>query len=119
MWSKLEEVFKKTGLDYSRQGSYSEDAEYPSSFFTFWNYDLPEDGFFDNEAHRAIWYWQIYYYTNNPATLYSKVDEFVKLAKEAGFIVEDRGRDIPSDRPDYPGRMITIKYIEDYSKQEA
>lgn len=119
MWSKLEEVFKKTGLDYSRQGSYSEDAEYPPSFFTFWNYDLPEDGFYDNEAHKAIWYWKVYYYTNDPSTLYSKVDEFVNLAKESGFIIERKGRDIPSDRPDFVGRMITIKYIDDYSNKEA
>lgn len=114
MWIKLEEVFKKTGLEYSRQGSYGEDDEYPESFFTFWNFDTPEEGFYDDEANRSVWYWQVYYYTKDPATLYSKMDEFVRLAKEAGFVVEGRGHDIPSDRPDYPGRMITIKYMEIY-----
>lgn len=114
MWSKLENVFLKLGLDYNRQGSYGDDEDYPKSFFTFWNFDTPEDGFFDNKANCAIWYWQVYYYTSDPATLYSKMDEFIKLAKEEGFIIEGRGYDIPSDRPDYPGRMITIKYIENY-----
>lgn len=120
MWTKLEEIFEKIGLNYSRQGSYSDASEYPPSFFTFWNFETPEEGHYDNDAHRAIWNWQIYYYTNNPATLYSTMDEFIRLAKEAGFIIEGRGTDIPSDRPDYPGRMITIKYIEEYySTQEA
>lgn len=119
MWKKLEKVFKKTGVDYSRQGSYTDDDEYPPSFFTFWNFDTPEDGFYDNEAHQAVWYWQIYYYTKYPQTLYSRMDEFYRLAKEEGFIMEGRAHDIQSDRPDYPGRMITIKYIEDYEKQEV
>lgn len=114
MWSKLESVFKKIGLPYDRQGSYSDESEYPISFFTFWNFDTPEDGFYDNEAKKAIWYWQIYFYTRYPNSLYSKMDEFIRVAKEEGFIVEGRGYDIPSDRPDYPGRMITIKYIENY-----
>lgn len=114
MWDKLEQVFKKMGLDYSRQGSYTEDDEYPSSFFTFWNFDAPEGGFYDNDAHNAVWYWQVYYYTKYPETLYSRMDQFTKLAKEAGFIVEGRGEDIQSDRPDYPGRTIRVKYIEGY-----
>lgn len=119
MWSKLEDVFRTMGLDYSRQGSYTDDREYPPSFFTFWNFDIPEDGFFDNEAHRAVWYWQICYYTRFPETLYSRMDEFTELAKAAGFIVEGRGEDVLSDRPDYPGRMVRIKYIEDYQNQEV
>lgn len=119
MWSKLEEVFEVIGLDYSRQGSYTDDEEYPTSFFTFWNFDAPEDGFFDNEANRAIWYWQIYYYTKAPETLYTRMDEFIALAKTAGFIVEGRGEDVLSDRPDYPGRTIRIKYIEQYQKEEV
>lgn len=114
MWSKLEEVFEKMGLPYSRQGSYSDESEYPASFFTFWNPEATEEEYYDNGAHRAIWYWDIYYYTNDPSTLYGKMDEFAKLAKEAGFILDGRGNDIASDRPDYPGRTISIIYLEEY-----
>ncbi len=118
MWEKLEEVFKKLNLPYSRQGSYESSEDYPNSFFTFWNFDTPEDGFFDNEANRAIWYWQIYYYSNDPSTIYSKMQEFINLAKQERFIVEGKGNDIPCDRPDYTGRMVRIKYIENYKKGE-
>lgn len=115
MWSKLENVFEKIGLEYSRQGSYSDVSEYPSSFFTFWNFDAPEGGWYDNEAKRTVWYWQVYYYTKDPVTLYSMMDEFIRLAKAEGFVVEGRGTDIQSDRPDYPGRTIRIKYLEEYA----
>lgn len=114
MWSKLEKVFKQIGLDYSRQGSYSDSSEYPESFFTFWNFDAPEEGFYDNKAKRSVWFWQVYYYTCDPATLYTQMDEFIRLAKAEGFIVEGRGMDIASDRPDYPGRTIRVKYAEEY-----
>lgn len=113
MWTKLEEVFQKTGLPYSRQGSYSDVSEYPDGgFFTFWNHETPDTMFYDNDAHATVWTWRIYYYTNDPSTLYSKVDEFVALAKASGFVTDGKGYDVGSDRPDYPGRAIQIKYIE-------
>ena len=111
MWAELEKVFISTGLDYSRQGSYADAADYPPSFFTFWNYET-EDGYYDNETHKTVWLWQVYYYTSDPSTLYSKMDEFISLAKVAGFIVEGRGHDIGSDRADYVGRMISVKWID-------
>lgn len=114
MWSKLESVFEKTGLPYSRQGSYSDESDYEDSFFTFWNLDTSEDGFYDNKAKRSVWNWNVYYYTNDPSTLYTKMDEFIRLAKAEGFIIEGKGQDISSDRPDYPGRMVRIKYAEEY-----
>lgn len=114
MWEKLEKVFKAIGLDYSRQGSYAADAEFPTSFFTFWNYDIPEDGFFDNKSNRAIWIWQVYFYTSDPNIIYSKMQEFIDLAKKEGFIPDSRGMDIPAGIPNYMGRMVQIKFIENY-----
>ena len=119
MWSKLEEVFERIGLPYSRQGSYSDEDEYPQSFFTFWNPNTKGGAFYDDKSHKAEWHWNIYYYTNDPATLYSRMDEFRRVAEEVGFIVEGRGYDIVSDRPDYPGRTIRVIYIENYQNQEV
>ena len=114
MWAKLEEVFEKLGLEYSRQGSYSDESEYPESFFTFWNDETPERAFYDNEAIQAVWHWTVNYYTNDPATIYSKMDEFIELAKGAGFIIDGKARDVASDRPDYPGRSVRVIYLEKY-----
>lgn len=118
MWSKLEEAFKEMKLPYSRQGSYSDTDHLPESFFTFWNYDTPEGGFYDNEANRAVWVWYIYAYTSDPALLYSNLDGLIKILKEKGFAVEGRGRDIASGIEDYVGRYVVIRYIENYSEKE-
>lgn len=112
MWSKLEEVFEEIGLDYDRQGSYADGREYPPSFFTFWNHNTADEAFYDNKSNKSIWHWNVYYYTNDPATMYTQMDEFVKIAEQKGFIVEGRGFDVRSDRADYVGRMIRIIYIE-------
>lgn len=115
MWEKLKEVFEEMGYPYSRQGSYQEGAEIPESLFTFWNADTPEDGFFDNKANRAIWVWYIYFYTKHPNLLYSVIDEFAVKAKSKGFIVEGKAHDIPSDEPNYFGRYVALRFIENYS----
>lgn len=115
MWSKLEPIFEQLQLPYFRQGSFADDEEMPGSFFTFWNADTPERGYFDNKANCAVWYWYVYFYTNEPSLLYSKLDEFIKLCKGAGFIVEGRGKDIASGQVDYLGRYVQIKYVEQYN----
>lgn len=114
MWSRLEKVFKALGLEYVRQGSFAKGDTIPSSFFAFWNYDTPEDGYYDNESHRAIWIWQIYFYTTDPNIIYTKLDEFIELAKKEGFIVADKGNDIATEEPNYLGRTVQISFIENY-----
>lgn len=114
MWSKLEEVFETIGLPYSRQGSYTEDEELPKSFFTFWNADTNGLLHYDNEDHSTKWFWYVYFYTKDPKIVYSKLEEFIKLAKEKGFnIIDGKGKDIPSDVPDYLGRYVKLTYVED------
>lgn len=115
MWSKLEEVFEQIDLPYFRQGSYAEDDPLPTSFFTFWNADTPEQGFYDNEAHCAVWYWYIYFYTKDASLIYSKLNDFITIAKEKGFIMQGKGKDIASGEPDYLGRYVPIKYVEKYN----
>lgn len=115
MWNKLEPIFKELKLPYSRQGSYAPLQKYPKSFFTFWNADTPEGGFYDDESHKAIWLWYVYFYTSDPNLIYSKMDEFIALAKQNGFIVEGRGNDIQSDQPNYFGRVVRIRFIENYN----
>lgn len=115
MWTKLEEVFQEMNCPYARQGSYQEGAEIPESLFTFWNADTPEDGFFDNKANRAVWVWYVYFYTKNPNLIYSSIEEFIDKAKAKGFIVDGKAHDIPSDEPNYFGRYVALKYIENYS----
>lgn len=112
MWAKLEECFNEINLPYSRQGSYTEDEELPETFFTFWNTDSPVEGFYDNNSHRNVWFWYVFLYTTDPALIYSKLDEFIIIAKKHGFMADGNGKDIPSDVPNYLGRYIRLTYVE-------
>lgn len=115
MWTKLEEAFKEIGLEYARQGSYTDESKYPESFFTFWNADTPEGGFYDDKAHQAVWVWYIYFYTKDPSLIYSKLEDFIRIAKEKGFIPQGKPKDIASGEVNYLGRYVQMKYIEHYS----
>lgn len=112
MWSKLEQVFNRIGLPYSRQGSYDEDATWPLSFFTFYNPNSNNQAFYDNKAHSSVWYWDVYYYTKDYGSLYTKMDELIDMAEEEGFTANGKGNDIDSERKDYAGRTVTLIYIE-------
>lgn len=112
MWVKLEEVFNVVGLPYYRQGSLSEDIPLEDSFFTYWNADTPNEGYYDNKESKNVWFWYIYFYAIDPDVLYNKLDDFIKVAKEKGFIASGRGKDIPSDTPSHLGRYLILKYIE-------
>ena len=113
MFEKLEEIFKEMGVDYFRQGSYG-DEEYPAHFFTFWNADTPEGGYYDNEAHKCVYVWYVYFYTNNPSEIYSTLDDFIKRAKGKGFILKSRGNDAPTDDKAFLGRYVVLNYVENY-----
>jgi len=40
------------------------------------------------------------------------LNKFIKKAEEKGFIVEDAGKDIQTDEPNYFGRYTTVTFIE-------
>lgn len=115
MWSKLEEVFKEMGYPYARQGSFAEGETIPDSVFTFWNASTPEGAFYDDKANKAVWLWYVYFYTKQPELIYSAIDKFAELAKNKGFVVDGRANDIVSDEPNYFGRYLAIRWIEDYN----
>ena len=86
MWEVLEKVLNKfqeeEEINYYRQGSRSETETLEDSFLTFWNSSTTEASFYDEEATRAIYTWQICIYTNDPSKLYTLADKFLRLAKE-------------------------------------
>lgn len=117
-WTALEALLDATGLEYARQGSYAGAGSLPESFFTFWNIETPETRFYDNVPHAAVWRWQIYYYTKNPETLYSAMDDLIADARERGFIIDNRARDLDADEPGYSGRTVRLAYIENALEED-
>lgn len=110
MMQRLFELYDEIGLPYFRQGSLS-DADYPPSFFTFWNIDTPNDMFYDNKAHRFTEYVQVGFYTNDETLIYSVMDDFIERAKARGFVIEGRARDANADKKDYFGRLCYLRIL--------
>lgn len=112
MPEKLFSILERMELPYFRQGTLESSNDYLPSFFTFWNIDTPTASFYNDGRNGRIWVWAVYFYTNDARLIYSKLDEFIQLATEEGFIVQGEGKDIPSDRSDYFGRYVQLKYID-------
>lgn len=114
MKDKLISILETFGFPVFLQGSLNDDEKYPPSFFTFWNFETPEDNHYDNDAIRAVWGFWVYLYSDDPSIVNSKLDEAGKLLKANGWTIEGRGEDVVSDEPTHTGRMITCRFIENY-----
>ncbi len=114
MKNELITLLKTFNYPVFLQGSMNADDTYPSSFFTFWNYETPEDSHYDNEAVRAIWGFWVYFYSDDPLLVDTKLDEARKLLKQNGWIVDGKGKDVASDVETHTGRMFTCWKIENY-----
>lgn len=107
--SLLEEEFD---LPVIQQGSLSMEEDYPTAFFTFWNNETEDDGFYDNEETRTIWDFEVNYYSTDPAEVNNILLQVKTLLKAEGFIINGVGYDIMSDQDSHTGRGINVLYID-------
>lgn len=112
MVDKLIEILESFGYPVYRQGSMSEDEAYPDTFITFWNNGSEGVMEYDNESRATVWFFYINTYANDPSTTYSLMDEIVSTLKAAGWYIDGKGRDMPSDEPTHTGRGIDALYLE-------
>lgn len=94
------------------QGSMSDDATYPASFFTFWNNTTEDSNFYDNSETQTIWDFDLNFYSNDPATVNTMLISAKALLKSVGFIINGSGYDVLSDETTHSGRGINLIYIE-------
>lgn len=108
----LIQTISTLGYPIFQQGSLGEDVQYPESFFTFWNNEVPGDEFYDNTEHSYIWDFDLNFYSSDPALVNTKLLEAKALLKAQGFIVNGKGHDVASDEPTHTGRGINVRKIE-------
>lgn len=114
MKTELINLLETFGFPVYLQGSLNDSEEYDSSFFTFWNFETTEDDHYDNDAYRAVWGFWVYFYSDDPSIVDTKLDEAKKLLKSNGWIINGKGEDVASDVSTHTGRMITAYRIENY-----
>lgn len=112
MKQKLIDELEKFGYPVFLQGSLNEDEAYPDSFITFWVDDTTDNSHHDNDTTSYAWDFSVIFYSSDPALVNSKPEEIRKALKQAGFIPQGKGRDIPSDEPSHTGWAQDYFYIE-------
>lgn len=95
-----------------RQGSMSNDEAYPSTFFTFWNYDSPDHNYYDNNDFGTVWSYNIYVYSEDPELTYSVLESARLALKSAGWICRGKGFDVQSDEETHTGRGLEVIYMQ-------
>lgn len=113
MVDKLIELLESLGYPVFRQGSLAADEPYPDTFFTFWNNDDSEHSAYDNDTAIAAWNFSVNCYSTDPDKTYNLIDSARALVKGAGWIINTRGYDAPSDEYTHTGRGMVISYLED------
>lgn len=112
MKSTLIELLETVCPNVYLQGTLAENAEYPESFITFWTYDTNDKTFYDNNPHNEEWKFSIIFYSSDPLKVETKPAEIRAKLKQAGFIPQGKGNDIPSDRPSHTGWVTDYIYKE-------
>lgn len=108
---KLIELLETFGFPVFRQGSLSEDEEYPQTFFTFWCNEEAENSAYDNETQSVVYDYDVNVYSDDANQVYSLLRQARTLLKENGFTIVSRGYDIASDEPSHTGRGMNVVYI--------
>lgn len=112
MKQKLIEILETFGYPVFLQGSLNENEAYPDTFITFWTDEVLDNAHYDNNPTSYAWDFSVIIYSNDPSVIDTKKDDIRKALKQAGFIPQGKGMDIPSDEPTHTGWQMSFYYIE-------
>lgn len=112
MEDKLIELIETFGYPVFRQGSMSEDEEYPKTFFTYWNNSVDDGSHYDDQASTFLWDFDVNVYSNDPDLVTDLLMKAKNILIDNDFIVGGKGHDVASDEPSHTGRGINVQKIE-------
>lgn len=100
-----------------RQGSFSENDEYPKLFITFWENESDDKSHYDNKLVLGYRHsFDVNVYGSDADEVYDTLEQAKTLLENNGFLVDGKGIDVPSDEPSFIGRHIDVIYL-DYKKE--
>ena len=112
MVDELITILSAINSNVFRQGALDPENGYPESFWTFWNNNSPDHAHYDNVSYGTAWDFSIYYYSDEPAEVYSAIDEARTALIAAGWTVPSKGFDAVSDVSTHTGRGLQIYKLE-------
>lgn len=111
MKSELIKLLETFDYPVFLQGSMNSDDSYPASFFTFWNFESPDGAFYDNDTYKSVYRYWVYFYSDDPILVDTKLLELKKLLKDNNWVVDGNGIDVISDINTHTGRMYEVYKI--------
>lgn len=99
------------GYPVMLQGSLLPNEPYPDDFFTFWNNSSRDGTHYDNTAASVLYRYEVNFYSNNPANVYSVLRAAITKLHAAGFIISGDGYSVASDEPTHDGRGVDVMYL--------
>ena len=105
-------ILSEINSNVFRQGTLNPDEGYPESFFTFWNNNSNDHAHYDNVDYGTAWDFTIYFYSADPAEVYTAIESARTALQAAGWIVPSKGFDVVSDVSTHTGRGLQIYNLE-------
>ena len=105
-------IMSEINSNVFRQGTLNQDEGYPESFFTFWNNSSPDHAHYDNVDYGTAWDFTVYFYSAEPAEVYTDIESARTALQAAGWIVPSKGFDVVSDVSTHTGRGLQIYNLE-------
>lgn len=112
MKAELYDLLGSLGYEVYEQGSFTDEKEYPDSFFTVWNDDTAAHSHYNNVETATTWEFTIYFYSTSPLLCVDVINIVKTLLQKNRWIVPGKGRDAASDAKSHSGRMIEAYFIE-------
>ena len=100
------EHLETSGLPAIRQGSLHPDSQYKPEFWTVWEYKA-EEQHYDNEPAYAMRHFSVCFYSDNPATARTRVQDMRKYLRGHGYAVSPP-EDTPSDEQSHIGYAFDV-----------
>lgn len=121
MKKELVSILRTFNFPVYQQGSLNDTDIYPTAFFTYWNTQTEDLSFYDDLNHRCVWMFTVYFYCTNEELTNTILLEAKQKLLDAGWEVEGKGYDVPSDEKTHTGRAIDVLYIEqeDYNEHSS
>ena len=92
------------------QGTLNPDETFPDTFITFFITNSDLNSFYDDDANRIEWSIAVMIYSTDPDTIDTIAKGVIKDCKNAGFIPQGVGNDIPSGIETHTGWAIDLVY---------
>lgn len=101
-----------------RQGSLDPEQAFPASFFTFWENAETEISSYDNQALIIEYDFDVNIYSTDPTFVYTALETAGENLKAAGWIITDRGHDMPSGVITHTGRGLRATFLKNQEMEE-